>query len=70
HSTLGNIHLVTPVGYRARITHQAGRLFRLHADERRYEQTEPNVYLALEAEADAPLVEMTLHGTFGDAYLT
>ncbi len=70
HSTLGSIHWITPVGCRARVTVRAGRLFRIHADERRYEQPEPGVYLSLDADDQSPLVEITLHGTFGDAYLT
>ncbi|MBI5669159.1 MAG: hypothetical protein HZC41_14235 [Chloroflexi bacterium] len=70
HSTLGNIHLITPVGYRVMITNHAGGLFRVHADDRRYEQPEPGLYVSLDADASAPLVEITLHGTFGDAYLT
>lgn len=70
HSTLGNIHLITPVGCRVCVTVHAGRLFHIHADDRRYDQPEPGVYLALDAEEQSPLVEITLHGTFGDAYLT
>lgn len=70
HSALGNIHLITPVGYRVIITNRAGRLFHVYADERRYEQPEPGLFVALDAEADAPLVEIVIHGTFGDAYLT
>lgn len=70
HSTLGNIHLITPVGYRVLITNHAGKLFRINADERRYEQPELGLYVSLDAEANAPLVEISIHGTFGDAYLT
>ncbi len=70
HSTLGNIHIITPVGYRVRITNRAGRLFRVHTDERRYQQTETHVYLSRDADDAAPLVEIAVYGTFGDAYFT
>jgi hypothetical protein len=69
-STLGNIHVVTPLGYRTRITIQTGHFFKSHVDERRYEQVEPGIYDSLGADEQAPLVEINLHGTFGDAYLT
>lgn len=69
-SALGNIHLITPVGYQARITVQGSRMFQIHADERRYEQIEPGIFLALDADTNAPLTEVTITGTFGDAYLT
>ncbi len=69
-STLGNIHIVTPMGYRTRITVQGGRLFRVHADGYRYEQPEANLYLSREADDDAPLVDLVVSGTFGDVYLT
>ncbi len=70
HSTLGNIHLITPVGYQTHITAQNGRLFKVHADERRYQEIEPGIYSAHDAEENAPLIEVTISGTFGDAYLT
>lgn len=69
-SALGNIHVITPVGFQTRISAPAGRLFRVHADDNRYEQVEPGIYLSRDAEENAPLVEITLRGTFGDAYLT
>lgn len=69
-STLGNIHVITPVGYRARITVRGSRLFRTHADPNRYQQDESGAYLAREADEARPLVEITINGTFGDAYLT
>lgn len=69
-STLGNIHIITPVGYQSRITVHAGRLFKVHADERRYEQIESGVFSAYDAEENAPMVDIVLRGTFGDAYLT
>jgi hypothetical protein len=69
-SALGNIHVVTPVGYRARISVQASRLVGVHADPFRYEQLDPNVFVAREAEAQAPLIEIVVSGTFGDVYLT
>jgi hypothetical protein len=69
-SALGNIHIITPVGYRTQITVQSGRLFKIHADERRYQETEPGVFLAYDAIESAPLVEISVSGAFGDAYLT
>lgn len=69
-SALGNIHIITPVGYRTQIVVQAGRLFKVHADERRYQEIEPGVFLAHDFEENAPLVEISVSGTFGDAYLT
>lgn len=69
-SALGNIHIITPVGYQTRITVQTGRLFKAHADERRYQEIEPGVFVAYDADEKAPLTEITVRGTFGDAYLT
>lgn len=69
-SALGNIHVITPVGSRVRITAESGRLFRVHADELHYEAFDDGVYLAREADPSAPLVEVSIRGTFGDAYLT
>lgn len=69
-SSLGNIHFITPVGYQAHIAIQSGRMFKVHADERRYHQLEPGIYDAYDADENAPLIEITISGTFGDAYLT
>ena len=69
-STLGNIHIITPVGYQTRVTVQTGRLFKVHADERRYAEIEPGVFEAYDAEENAPMVAIVIGGTFGDAYLT
>jgi hypothetical protein len=68
-SSVGDIHVVTPIGYRTRIIARSGRLFNLHVDETRYANPEPNVYVSLDVEDDAPLVEVHVSGTFGDAYL-
>ncbi len=69
-STLGNIHIITPVGHRTRIIVQMGRLFKVHADERRYAETEAGIFEAYDADESAPLVVIHINGTFGDAYLT
>lgn len=69
-STLGNIHFITPLGSQARISVQAGRFFGVHADERRYVETEPNSYAALDAHENAPLIDISISGSFGDVYLT
>jgi hypothetical protein len=68
-SALGNIQITTPPGCRAQISVSGGRVFGVHADEHRYEQTEPNLFLARDADGSAPLVEINVSGTFGDLYL-
>jgi len=68
-STMGNIHIVTPPGHRTQITVESSRTFSAQADEYRYESPEPNVYHATEYDEDAPLVQIRVTGTFGDAYL-
>lgn len=69
-SALGNLHLITPVGYRTRIVIQGGRFLGVHADENRYEVFENQTYVALDAQEGTPLVEIFMSGTFGDVYLT
>lgn len=69
-SALGNIHIVTPIGYRTQIAVHVGRLVRVHADGYRYEEVQPNLFIAREADDGAALVEITINGTFGDVYLT
>ena len=68
-STLGNIHLNVPGGYRTKITVQPGRFFGLHVNENRYEEVEPHVFFARGYDTEAPLVELHISGTFGDLYL-
>jgi hypothetical protein len=68
-SSLGNIQLLTPQGCRTQIYAPPGRMFGVHADTERYEEVEPGIFLARDADADAPLVEVRISGTFGDAYL-
>ncbi len=68
-SALGNLHLVTPPGYRVQIKVAESRLFKVYADENRYEQQD-GVYVARVADPEASLVEVHLSGSFGDAYLT
>lgn len=69
-STLGNIHIITPVGYRTRVVVKAGRFFGIHVDENRYEPFEDQTYAALTPQEGAPLVEIYVSGTFGDVFLT
>jgi hypothetical protein len=69
-STLGNIHIITPVGCQARIHVKTSRLFKVQADPHRYEEVEPGTFAAFDAYDSAPVVEMNVSGTFGDAYLT
>jgi len=68
-SAVGNIRVTTPIGYQSRITVAGARTFGVRVDERRYVQVEPNLYIALDADPDAPLVDLHLSGTFGNAYL-
>lgn len=68
-SALGNIQIVTPPGYQVRVRADSGKMFRIHADENRYTQLETGYYTALDADETAPLVEIYISGTFGDAYL-
>jgi len=68
-SALGNVHIITPPGCRTRVTVQGSPVFHVHADEQRYEQFEAGVYAAIEADEGAPLVEIQVSGSFGDAYL-
>lgn len=69
-SAFGSIHLITPPGYRTRIVAPSGRFFGVQADIHRYENPEPGLYLSTEVAEEAPLVEIFINGTFGDAYLT
>ncbi len=69
HSTLGNIHIVTPPAYKSLIATKTGRFFKVHWDRNRYEEVEPGVYMSRDADPDAPLIEVQVSGTFGDAYL-
>lgn len=69
HSTLGTAQLITPHGYQVRITAHENAFFGVHADPNRYMQVEPGIYCALDADESAPLVEIHVSGTFGDAYL-
>lgn len=68
-SAIGNIQFLSPVGVRARVTVRGSRVFRVRVDDTRYEQVEPNVYVTRNADSNAPLVNVTIRGTLGDAYL-
>lgn len=68
-STAGSIYVMTPVGYQSRITVQKTNMFGVQMDERRYVEVEPGLYIALDADPQAPLVDIHVSGTFGDAYL-
>ena len=68
-SSLGNVQIVTPHGSNTRITIEGNRVFGIRADENRYMQVEPGVFAAHDADPDAPLIEVHVSGTFGDAYL-
>jgi hypothetical protein len=68
-SALGTIHIQTPRGHASRIYAREGLMFGVRMDETRYVQPEPGVYESLDSEPDAPVVEIHVNGTFGDAYL-
>lgn len=68
-SALGNIHVVTPPGYRTRVFVSDGRFFGVHCDETRYHEVEPGVFMSIDPDDSAPLTEIHVSGTFGDAYL-
>lgn len=69
-SALGNIHLVGPKGCAARVHVAGSRLLSVHVDDQRYEQVESQVYLARDAQAGTPEMEVYISGTFGNVYLT
>ena len=76
-STLGNVHLIVPPGSNVRITASGSSLFHVHADETRYEAQPQGgsrygaqaVYVTRDPHAESPLIEISVSGTFGDAYL-
>jgi hypothetical protein len=68
-STLGNINFITPEGYNTRIIVKATRFFNVHADETRYEAVESNIFVSIENDENAPLIDIHIRGTFGDVYL-
>jgi hypothetical protein len=82
-STLGDVHVSVPDSYRARITIQASRLFRVYADDEHYVELEQGVYVtrsalyfdengnaSLLSDDQFPLIDLVISGTFGDAYLS
>lgn len=69
HSNIGDIRLLTPPGAHVRVTVRSTRVFRVHADQTRYDQPEPGVYLARGANTAQPVIDVSIHGFFGDAYL-
>lgn len=68
-STFGNIHILTPKGYRAKVVVKQTRLFTVKFDSERYDNPEKGVYVARVDNDDAPLIEIQVSGSFGDAYL-
>ena len=69
-SALGNIHVITPPGYRVRVIVEETRFFSVSHDIHRYLSEEAGVYESLEVDAAAPLVEIQISGSFGDVFLT
>jgi len=69
-SSLGNIRVQAPAGHSVRVIAKPTRLFRIHADETRYEQVEPGVYRARDSVSDRPEIVLFVSSVFGDAYLT
>ncbi len=68
-SVLGNIHVIVPPGRNVRVKTSGAALFRIHADESRFEAQEHGVYIARDADTERSLIEIDVSGTFGDAYL-
>jgi hypothetical protein len=68
-SAMGDIQVSSPLGAKARITVEGSRLVDIRADDRRYTQPEPGLYVTRDAAPDAPLVELHISGTFGNVYL-
>jgi len=68
-SSAGDVHVVVPPGQAARIHVTTGRLFKANHAETRYRVVAPGIYEARRPDADSPLVEIHVRGTFGDAYL-
>jgi len=68
-STLGNIHLTTPLGYNTRIIIEKGWFADIFADEYRYEEVEGSVFESVDFDDTFPLVEIHISSTFGDIYL-
>lgn len=68
-SALGHIQLIVPHGYQAQISAHGGRFSRVHADENRYFEPEPGLFIARDADEAAPLLEIQVENTFGDIYL-
>lgn len=68
-SAAGSVHIITPEGQPVQIHVRTTRLFKVHVDETRYEQIDTGIYAARDADLSLPPVEITVQGTFGDAYL-
>lgn len=69
-STLGTIHITTPYGYASQVIVQAGRFADVHVDDTRYTQYDDGTYEAMDAEEDAPIVQIVVSSSFGDIYLS
>lgn len=69
HATLGSVHWITPPEYRTRIHVEKSRFFGLHVDSARYLESEPGIYESLNANEEAPLVNVMISGGFGEAHL-
>lgn len=69
-SLFGNISVMTPQNHNVRITIEGGRFFGVNFDETRYEEIDTHVYISRHMDEDAPLVDVVIRGTFGDAYLS
>lgn len=67
-SAVGSIRILTPPGSYVRIYASGSRRFSIHADEARYTQPEPGVYVSRDARAGYREVEIYVSGTLGDAY--
>lgn len=68
-STAGTIRIITPFGKSTRIRVRQTRLSRVHADDNRYQEVEPDIFVALDAGESDPVVEIDARSTFGDIFL-
>lgn len=68
-SNIGSISIITPQGTNSRIHVKHSRMFTAKVDPERYEELETGVYSSRDSSENAPLIEIFVQGSFGDAYL-
>ncbi len=68
-STFGNIQLTAVEDGNVRVRIEKGRFFHITHDANRYEEVAPDVFQTINFDDQAPIVEVVVRGTFGNAYL-